>query len=117
MIQLNYRKFIGTGDSLLKIFRTTYPPYECDDWEQNFSFGKGNNPFKGINIALMEFVPGCMIWDNEYQNLYATTTFSGLYLSADVVYEFNKDNYPIKADIKYSNSSTHLYYYLEYESY
>jgi hypothetical protein len=106
------------GNSQLKIVHTYYPPYEeNDEWEENFSFGTGNSPLKGINIALVGYVSGWLIWDSEYQNLYPTTKFSTGNLIADVVYEFNKDSFPIKADFKYSDSNTHKYYYFEYEAY
>jgi hypothetical protein len=106
------------GRDKLKIVHSYYPPYEeNDEWEEDLSFGTGYSPLKGINIALVEFASGWLPWQPEYQNLYPTTKYSHENLTIDIVYELNKDDFPIKAEIKYSNSDTHDFIYFEYESY
>ncbi|MCF8223059.1 MAG: hypothetical protein K9J25_07910 [Bacteroidales bacterium] len=112
-------EYIWTGNESLKRVCTYYPPLSQwnDDWEDNYSFGEGISPFKGINIALL--VTGQIEWAEEleeHQNDKCTSYFSNKYLSADITYEFNEYNYPTKATAKYNDGLTD-YFYFEYEEY
>lgn len=111
--------YIWTGDESLRRVCTYHPPLSQwnDDWEDNYSFGEGISPFKGINIALL--VTGQIEWAEEleeHQNEKCTSYFSNKYLSADITYEFNEYNYPTKATAEYNDGLTD-YFYFEYELY
>ena len=110
--------YYWTGDTQLRRVYSYYGKLaENQSWEENYSFGTGWNPVKGFNIAMVVNSVGEWAEWVEPQNLYCTTKFSDRYLSADIVYEFDDNNFPVRADIKYNDSNEHEYMYFEYETY
>lgn len=109
--------YVWNDKESLKRICTYYPPLSQwnDQWEDHFTFGTGYSPFKGINIALI--ATGIIEWAEwaEPQNESCTTEFSDSYLGADIVYDLNENNYPVKAAIQYSDVATPEYTYFDYE--
>ena len=116
--------FVWIGSDSLKVIRTYYPPASDinEDSEENYKFGTGISPFKGINIALF-FIDGMPPMGDleEFPNKGSkcTSEYTSINWNAKFTYEYNKQNYPVKVNAIYStiegidNSSI----FLEYESY
>jgi len=109
--------YYWTDETHLKISHTYKPPYSSEnaDWEEDFYFNSGNSPLSGLHIALLVTSTVELAEWVELQNQYCTKRFVDKYLSADITYDFNSNNYPTKADIKYGDGY-HDYLYFKYES-
>jgi len=109
--------YYWTDETQLKISHIHTPPYSSynEDWEENFYFNSGNNPLSDLHIALLVSSTVELAEWVELQNQYCTKRFVDKYLSADITYDFNSNNYPTRADIKYGDGY-HDYLYFKYES-
>jgi len=90
------------------------------EYSSHYKFVKKNNPFSGINLAAViatELEYG--EWEGEFQNNFCISEWNEEGLSAVITYQFNDQNYPFVADIKYTSEegTMHDYVYFEYESY
>jgi len=91
-----------------------------DEYEETFKYINKKNPFSNLNLAIViadELEYG--EWEVEFQNKFCISEWTDGGLSAEVTYQFNKQGYPIVADIKYTSGegTFHDYIYFEYESY
>jgi hypothetical protein len=116
--------YYWTGNSRLKRICNIYPPLSewNENWEDEYVFGSGISPFKGISIAVLvcEYGLGFGDWD-KVQNAFCVNEYienSDGY-SATITYDFNEQNLPIRADIEedWTVSTSHEYAYFEYEKY
>lgn len=101
---------IWTGDENLSV----------PEYSSTYKYVKKNNPFSGINLATVvaaELEYG--EWEIEFQNNYCIIEYDEGIFSAEVTYQFNSQNYPTVADIKYTSEEGvfHDYVYFEYELY
>jgi hypothetical protein len=89
-------------------------------YSNNYKYTKKNNPFININLAViigaeLEYAE----WEQEFQNSFCISEYQEPAFTAGITYQYNDQNLPIRADIKYTSEEgiDHEYIYFEYESY
>ena len=89
-------------------------------YEETYTLGTLNSPFKGIHVAVLCLTNisfGMFMY--EFQNEFNIVGLDGQGgFKATIDYDYNENNYPVRADIVYiSFGEVHKYAYFEYETY
>ncbi len=112
--------YMWTGKNEVNILIDYDSPWSISNahYGDIYKFNDKNSPFKDIDLSIL-FAAGIELAEwGEIQNKYCTSENTQGSSIASISYEFNEQNFPIKADIIYSEDAYfHDYIYFEYESY
>ncbi len=109
--------FTNISNDKIKIVREYYP-IGSGGWEETFTLGTLNSPYKGIDVAVLWLTDVCFgEWEMEFQNEFNIVGWGGGSLKATINYDVEYGKYPVRADISYNASSNHEYVYFLYEEY
>jgi len=109
--------FTKISNDKIKIVRDYYP-IGSGGWEETFTLGTLNSPYKGIDVAVLWLSDVCFgEWEMEFQNEFNIIGWGGGSLKATINYDVEFGKYPVRADILYNASSNHEYVYFLYEEY
>jgi len=102
--------------SLKTVLKTPSIDDNLNGWYENYKYSSNYSQFKGINIATLAYNPFSYWY--QFQPDYCIIEYSNITYTANITYEFNEQNFPIRADIKTitSNGMTEdIYELYEYE--
>jgi len=96
-------------------------PWSTEDAyaEYTYKVNNKNSPFKGIDMSiLISAIIEIGEWGVDVQNYYCLSEYIESGFSASISYDYNKQNFPTRADISYTSEegTWHDYLYFEYES-